>query len=105
MMTIFEILEQETGYPVVYAHFKKDQTAPKRPPYFAIIGAGQDNFLADNTYYYQRTRTQLEYYFTEKSSTLEARIEKILLDNGYLYEKSEDIYIEELGVFVIYYQI
>lgn len=103
-MTIFDILEQQTGFPVVYSHFKKG-TEPKQPPYFAYIGAGQNNFEADNTYYHSRNLIQLEYYFTEKRITTEAQIEKILLDNGYLYDKSEDIYLEDQGVFVIYYQI
>ena len=36
---------------------------------------------------------------------MEARIEALLLENGYLYDKSEDVYIEDEGVFVIYYTI
>ena len=43
--------------------------------------------------------------FIEKDETMEARIEALLLENGYLYDKSEDVYIEDEGVFVIYYTI
>lgn len=102
MSNLFDQIEYDTGLQVVYSHFKKTGT-PKEPPYLATIGAGQDNFEADNTYYQKHDLTQLELYFAEKNPTLEAKIEKDLLDNGLLYTKSEDVYIEDQGVFVIYY--
>ena len=71
----------------------------------AYLGNGQYNYKADNTYYYTENQYQLEYYFTEKDEAEEAKIEEVLLDNGFRYEKSGDVYIESEGVFVIYYQI
>lgn len=106
-MTLYQILtnpQTGVGIPVVYSHFT-DKDSPVNPPFLAYIGNGQDNFDADNTFYYTENRYQLEYYFTEKNETEEARIEKCLLDNGYRYQKSEDVFIEDEGVFVIYYQI
>lgn len=106
-MTLFEILADEQtglGIPVVYSHFA-DKDKPKAPPYVAYIGSGQDTFEADNSYYWKRNRYQLEYYFTKKNEETEAAIESILLANGFLYEKSEDVYIESEGVFIIYYNI
>lgn len=106
-MTLYQILSNPqtgVGIPVAYSHFS-DKKAPKSPPYLLYIGEGQETFKADNTFYHIRNTYQLEYYFTEKNETEEAAIEKVLLDNGYLYEKSEDVYIEDEGVFVIYYQI
>lgn len=106
-MTLYQILtNQQTGVgiPVVYSHFT-EKSAPAEPPYICYIGNGQDTFNADNTYYHTVNRYQLEYYFTEKDEAEEAKIEKILLDNGFLYQKSEDVFIEDEGVFVIYYQI
>ena len=105
--TLYEILSDKqtgVGIPVVYSHFT-DKHSPVEPPFLAYLGSGQYNFKADNTYYYNNNQYQLEYYFTEKDEAEEAKIEKCLLDNGFLYEKSEDVYIEEEGVFVIYYQI
>lgn len=102
-MTIFQLL-QTTNLPCVYSHFRT-KDSPKAPPFIAYIGSGQDNFKADNTFYDSRNTYQLEYYFTDKDEAKEAEIEKLLLDNGYLYEKSEDTYIEEMGCFVIYYYI
>lgn len=99
-MTIYQVL-QSTGLPCAYSHFK----APQEPPYLVYLGSGQDVLEADNTHYWKNNRYQIEYYFTEKNETNEAAIEKVLLDNGLLYEKSEDVFVEDEGVFVIYYTV
>ena len=91
-MSIYSTL-QSTGLPCAYSHFKTDQT----PPYIVYIGNGQDNLDADNTHYWRNNRYQVEYYFTEKSESNEASIEDALLGAGFLYEKSEDLYLEDQG--------
>lgn len=106
-MTLYQILtdpEHGVGIPVAYSHFKGD-TVPESPPYLVYIGAGQDNRPADNTLYWRRNRYQLEYYFTMKDEAQETAIEDVLLENGLVFEKSEDVFIEDENVFVIYYQI
>ena len=95
-----ELLAQ-MGLPFAYSHFKQ----PQAPPYIVYIGNGQDTFGADDTWHYKRNRYQIEYDFTEKNEANEEAIENVLLANGYNYEKSEDAFIEDEGVFVIYYQI
>ena len=99
-MTIYETL-QSTGLPCAYSHFKKKRT----PPYIVYIGNGQETFQADNTHYYKENNYQVEYYFTEKNESNETAIENALLNSGFLYDKSEDIYIEAEDVFVVYYYI
>ena len=99
-MTIYQTL-QSTGLPCAYSHFKTPQT----PPYIVYICNGQNVLNADNTHYWRNNRYQIEYYFTLKNEKNETAIEDALLDNGYNYTKSEDVYIEEEGVFVIYYTI
>ena len=99
-MTIYQTL-QSTGLPCAYSHFKKK----KSPPYIVYIGNGQETFQADNTHYWKQNTYQVEYYFTTKNESNEEAIETALVDNGFLYEKSEDVYIEEEEVFVIYYYI
>lgn len=99
-MTIYETL-QSTGLPCAYSHFRKKQT----PPYIVYIGNGQDTFQADDTHYWRQNRYQIEYYFAQKNEAAETAIEDALLTNGYIYEKTEDIFLEEEGVFVIYYQV
>ena len=99
-MSIYQVL-QSTKLPCAYSHFKTKQS----PPYIVYIGNGQDVLEADNTHYWRENTYQVEYYFTTKNETNEASIEDALLENGYNYTKSEDVYIEDEGVFVIYYQI
>lgn len=99
-MTIYQTL-QSTGLPCVYSHSK----TPVTPPYIAYIGNGQNVLDADNTHYWRQNTYQVEYYFTTKNEQNEASIEDALLGAGYLYDKSEDIYLEDQGVFVIYYYI
>ena len=99
-MTVFEML-QTLGRPVVYGYHSKEVELP----YFCIMGAGQDHFEADTTYYITKDRTQIEYYFKKKDPVFEFQIESLLLQNKYRYEKSEDIYLEDQDVFLIYYDI
>ena len=99
-MTIYQVL-QNTGLPCAYSHFKK----PVDPPYIVYIGGGQDTMDADNTHYWRNNLYQIEYYFTEKNETNETAIEDALLENGYNYTKSEDVFIEGEDVFVIYYNV
>lgn len=99
-MSIYQVL-QSTGIPCAYSHFRSG----KEPPYIVYIGAGQDATEADNTHYWKENRYQVEYYFKEKNEANEEAIESALLENGFLYQKSEDNYIDDEGVFVIYYQV
>ena len=99
-MTVFQML-QTLGRPVAYGYHSTEQELP----YFCIVGNGQDQFQADNTYYVTKDRTQIEYYFKKKDPELEAEIEALLLANGFRYDKTEDIYVEDQDVFLIYYDI
>lgn len=105
MMSIYQVL-QSTGIPCVYSHYKTpDDGEPVTPPYLAYIGSGQNTADADDTHYWRENSYQIEYYFTKKEKAKETAIEDALLENGYNYTKSEDVYIEDEGVFVIYYQV
>ncbi len=100
MSAIYSAL-QATHLPCAYSHFKTDQT----PPYIVYIGSGQNIFRADDTHYWSENTYQVEYYYTEKDESAEADIEDTLLDNGFNFEKSEDIFLEDQNVFVIYYYV
>lgn len=99
-MSIYQVLKS-TGLPCAYSHFKSG----RKPPYLVYMGDGQDTTEADDTHYWKENRYRVEYYFTEKSEANEEAIEAALCENGFLYEKSEDAYIEKEGVFVIYYYV
>ena len=99
-MTIQQVFSQ-LNIPFAYMKFQKPQT----PPYVIYLGEGQDTFGADNTWYHRQNRYQIEYYFALKNEATETTIENALLANGYNYTKSEDVFIEDEGVFVIYYTV
>ena len=60
---------------------------------------------ADNTLYWRENTYQVEYYFATKNEENEEAIEEALLRDGYLFEKSEDVPIEDEDIFVIYYDV
>lgn len=95
-----ELLEQ-LQIPFAYGFFKQ----PVTPPYIVYLGNGQTTFSADNVWHHRANRYQIEYYFVYKNEANEEAIENLLLANGYNYTKSEDVYIETEGLFVIYYTI
>lgn len=87
--------------PVAYGRFRKKQELP----YIVYTGAGQNQSDADNTHYHSENSYQIEYYFKEKNEANEKAIEEALLQNGFLYEKSPDSYIEDGDAWVIYYTV
>ena len=89
------------GLPAAYGKFDKPQT----PPFAVYLGAGQEHIFGDNTILSKTNDYTVELYFTNKSAALEDDLEAAFLDNDYIYEKSEDTYIEDENVFVIYYTI
>lgn len=97
---IFKIL-QDIVLPCAYSHFRKKQSLP----YIVYTGSGQNTMAADNTWYYRKNTYQIEYYFKEKDEAIETEIEDVLLDAGYQYTKSDDVYINDQDCFVIYYNI
>lgn len=99
-MAIFDTLKK-TGLPCAYSHFKDQQT----PPFIVYIGSGQAIMRADDTHYWSENTYQVEYYFVEKDEAAEAAVEAIILGDGYQFTKSEDVYIENEDVFVIYYYL
>lgn len=100
-MTMQEMLEL-TKLPVWY-FTPKGKKQPAR--YLVWYGNGQAAARADDTLYFRENGYVVEYYFGAKNEETEAEIESVLLDNGYQYEKSEDVYIDDEGVYAIYYYV
>lgn len=92
---------QGLDIPVAYSHFK----TAVNPPFLVYLGNGQNTLEGDGTHYWRQNTYQVEYYFEKKDEAQEASIEDRLLSCGWLYEKSEDTFIESEGLFVIYYQV
>lgn len=87
--------------PVAYSHF----TQPVTPPYLVYLGGGQEQFEADDTIYWRRNVYTIEYYFERKDEAKETSIENLILSAGFQYAKSADAYIQDEGLFVIYYNL
>lgn len=90
---------QTSGLPCTYSHFRE----PMEPPFVVYLGGGQNKLEADDTHYWHENTYQVEYYFKTKNEENEEAIEQALLAGGFLFEKSEDVYIDDEDVFVIYY--
>lgn len=99
---IYDTLKK-IGLPCAYSHFKSK--APKSPPYIVYLGDGQNKALADDTIYWRENRYQVEYYFSRKDEVQEQAIEETLLQDGYLFDKSEDVYLDDQDIFMIYYYV
>lgn len=98
--SIFEVL-QSTGLPAAYSHFDKET----QPPFVVYTGAGQNQTHADNEIYFSENVYQVEFYFTRKDEEAEAALEDALQAGLFNYTKSEDVYIEDQDIFVIYYDV
>lgn len=102
-ITIFSTL-QKTNIPCAYSHFRTG-TTPKTPPYCVYLGGGQNTMIADDTMYWRENFYQVEYYFTQKSESDEAAFENVLIQDGWIFDKSEDVFIDSENLFVIYYTV
>lgn len=98
MSSIMDVLKS-TGLPCAYSHFKTKQ----EPPFLAYLQSGQEQFSADDTRHWYRNTYQVEYYFKTKNTAAEAAIEEALLEAGFRFTMSEDIYLEDEDVFVKYF--
>ena len=103
-MSIAELMTAigaELDAPVAYSHFKGEH----HPPYLVYLGAGQEQFEADNTLYWRRNVYSIEYYFDKKDESIETKIEDMILAAGWQFDKSDDVYIDGEGLHVIYYNL
>ena len=72
---IKEVLES-TGIYTAYFEIESEIEAP----YIVWRGKGQNNFIADDTFYFKMGNTyEVDYYFLEKSEDVEDMIEQKLL--------------------------
>lgn len=101
IVSTLNTIKTRLGIDSVYSHW----TEPTTPPYIAYIGAGQNQFRADDTTHWRQNAYQVEYYFAKKDESKESSIEDIFLADGWIYSKSDDAYEESLGLFVIFYDL
>lgn len=87
---LFNILNSITGFngKVAYRAFPVGE-APSLP-FICYLLTSSDNFLADNTVYYQIQEYDIELYSHNKDEISESLIEQALNENGLIWSKSED---------------
>lgn len=95
-----EMLE-ELEIPWAYSQF--DERID--PPFIVYEGRGQVKQSADNTHLWSHNLYSLEYYYKTKESRTEEKLEEKILAAGFQFTKSEDTYIDDEDVFVIYYDL
>lgn len=90
-----------SGLPAAYSHFDTKID----PPFVVYYGSGQDTMSADNTRFWHDNSYNVEYYFNDKDVENEEELEAAFIAEGFQFEKSEDTYLDDEDVFVIYYYL
>lgn len=98
---VLDTIKTTLGIDSAYSHFVDGHSYP----HLVYIGSGQSQLLADNTAVWRGNTYQVELYFTKKDETLETAIEDEFLAGGWNYSKASDSYIDDEGVFVIFYDL
>lgn len=99
--TVLAGIKQDLGIDSAYSHF----SSKPEYPVLTYIGSGQSNLLADGTTYWRGNTYQVELNFLKKDPALEAAVEDAFLAGGWNFSKSEDTYLEDEGVYLIFYQL
>jgi hypothetical protein len=101
-MTYQEIaaMIESMGFPFVYNSFPNNE-APQLP-YIVFNYPDRNDFGADNINYSKISILNLELYTASKDFDLEKRVEAVLEQNGFFYEKSE-AYIRKENTYQVSY--
>lgn len=99
--TVLGTIKNELGIDAAYSHFVNGHSLP----YLAYIGTGQNQLQADDTTIWRSNTYQVELYYDKKDEALEESIEDAFLAGGWHFDKSDDTYIEDEGIFLIYYSL
>lgn len=101
IVSVLNGIKTQYGIASVYSHFTDGHALP----YLVYIGAGQVNFAAGNSTYWRENQYQVQLYFKAKDYTLENNIEEAFIQGGYQFDKTEDIYLNDEGIYYITYNL
>lgn len=87
--------------PAVYSH----SATPIEPPYIAWLVPQTNNFDADNTVYQVLESFQIELYSRVNVLQEERELEKYLTENGILWDKVSETWIDEEKVMMTVYEL
>ena len=92
---------KSVGFPTAYHHFEEGQEPEK--PYLVYLYPGTNNFSADGIVYQGVNYLDLELYTDKKDLEAEKRVEAVLKEHGFFYEKTE-AYLETEKMFEVLYE-
>lgn len=103
-MTEQEIYEmiQPVGFPTAYHHFEEGESPD--PPFVVYLYPGSDNFAADGVVYQEINQLDIELYTDQKDLEAEKRLEMVLCEHGFFYEKTEE-YIKSEKLYKVLYEM
>lgn len=88
------------GFPTAYHHFEEGQEPEK--PYIVYLYPGTDNFAADGIVYQAINELDIELYTEKKDIEAEKKVEAVLKEHGFFYEKTETYLTSEKMFEVLY---
>jgi hypothetical protein len=99
------ILEEATGIPVAYSHFKQSDNEPvPPPPFITYLVVSSSNFMADNKVYKQLQDIEIELYTDRKDINVEKKIEAALQEHEIPFETFEE-FIESEKLYQKIYEV
>lgn len=98
---VFQVVKS-VGFPAAHHHFEEGQEPDK--PYLVYLYPGTNNFSADGTVYQGINQLDIELYTDKKDLEAEKRVEAVLKEHGFFYEKTET-YLESEKMFEVLYEM
>ena len=98
---VFQMVKS-IGLPAAYHHFDEGQSP--EPPFAVYLNPGTNNFSADGEVYQGINQLDIELYTDKKDIDAEKRVEAVLKEHGFFYEKNET-YIETEKMYEVLYEM
>lgn len=98
---VYQMVES-MGFPAAYHHFNEGQSPEL--PYVVYLYPGTNNFSADGIAYQDINQLDIELYTDKKDIKSEKRIEAVLKEHGFFYEKTET-YLESEKMYEVIYEM
>lgn len=93
---------KKAGFPTAYHHFDDGQEPEK--PYVVYLYPETNNFAADGIVYQAINELDIELYTEKKDIEAEKKVEAVLKEHGFFYEKTET-YLTSEKMFEVLYEM
>nr|DAY91499.1 MAG TPA: tail completion protein [Caudoviricetes sp.] len=93
---------ESAGFPVTYHHFEVGEEP--ETPYAIYLYPGTNNFAADGVVYQTISKLDIELYTDHKDFEAEKKLEAVLKEHGFFFEKTEG-YLESEEMFEVLYEM